>query len=71
MKQRDLHPSSICFILLLYNLFSTDIDECSQGEDNCDQLCTNTDGSFACGCSPGYTLDADGISCSGKSIDKC
>ena len=42
-----------------------DIDECSDGTDDCSQTCLNTDGSFTCECTSGYTLDDDGTSCNG------
>ncbi|XP_047096656.1 epidermal growth factor-like protein 8 [Schistocerca piceifrons] len=38
-----------------------DVDECSSNP--CDQLCTNSVGSFQCECRPGFTLLADGKSC--------
>ncbi len=31
----------------------------------CHQVCTNTEGSFTCGCEAGYVLDSDRASCSG------
>ena len=40
-----------------------DIDECSEGSDNCAQVCTNTAGSYTCSCNSGFTLAADGRSC--------
>ena len=43
----------------------TDVDECSEGAHNCDQLCTNIVGSFTCSCNTGYTLDSDGRTCIG------
>ena len=46
-------------------MFDTDIDECSEGIDNCSQMCTNTDGNFTCGCYNGYLLDTDGTTCNG------
>lgn len=33
----------------------TDLDECAEW-GHCDQLCSNTDGSYACSCAAGYTL---------------
>ncbi|KAI6653400.1 Fibrillin-2-like [Oopsacas minuta] len=42
-----------------------DIDECSISTDNCQQICTNNNGSFICSCEPGYTLDTDMSTCSG------
>ena len=50
-------------------MICTDIDECGNGTDGCDQLCTNTDGSFLCGCGSGFTLDQDGKLC--NDIDEC
>ena len=45
---------------------NTDIDECFLNTDNCapTAVCTNTIGSFSCGCLPGYT--GDGVNCTGK-----
>ena len=49
--------------------FSLDIDECSSNNGGCAQVCTNTPGSYTCGCNPGYELDGDGFSCNGN-VDK-
>ena len=44
----------------------TDIDECSGATNGCTQgPCTNTPGSYTCGCDPGYELDGDRFSCNG------
>ncbi|XP_070174331.1 cubilin-like [Littorina saxatilis] len=40
-----------------------DVDECNENCDCCDQVCTNTIGSFTCGCNRGFTLDSDGRTC--------
>ena len=40
-----------------------DIDECTSGVA-CEQMCTNTQGSFQCSCSSGYTVD--GNMCNGQ-----
>jgi len=47
----------------------SDIDECAQKLDNCDEnaTCTNTPGSFGCVCKPGYA--GDGLTCT--NIDDC
>lgn len=50
------------FKLLLFNL---DIDECLEELDNCDMICLNMEGSFACGCPEGYSFDVDGVTCIG------
>ena len=44
----------------------TDVDECSEQVDECDQDCKNTDGSYICGCSSGFLLDPNGKSCNGE-----
>ena len=46
---------------------SLDIDECSSNNGGCAQVCTNTPGSYTCGCNPGYELNGDGFSCNGMS----
>ena len=35
------------------------------GIDDCSQTCTNTNGSFTCGCNNGYLLDVNGATCNG------
>ena len=44
---------------------NADINECSEGIDNCNQTCTNTEGSFTCGCDDGYLLYSDETTCNG------
>ena len=45
-----------------------DIDECTIGTSNCaatpTATCTNTLGSFTCGCNAGYS--GDGVTCTGE-----
>ena len=43
----------------------SDIDECSEGSDTCDENanCTNTDGSFECQCKIGFS--GHGHTCTG------
>ena len=40
-----------------------DINECATGNGGCEQSCSNSVGSYACSCSAGYVLGADGRSC--------
>ena len=42
-----------------------DIDECETMTHNCDQVCSNTLGSFECKCNDGYSLDPDSSTCTG------
>ena len=44
----------------------TDIDECSENNGDCQQNCTNFEGSFVCQCYAGYSSDDNGTTCSGK-----
>ena len=44
------------------------IDECEGESDDCDQECTDTEGSYKCWCRPGYKLVND-FKC--KDIDEC
>ena len=47
-RPRKLQPDKV---------FVADIDECSfLGDLLCDQICTNTEGSFECSCRPGFEL---------------
>ena len=52
---------------LLYCTDSTDINECREETDSCEQNCVNTIGSYTCGCRDGYRLNRDGIACNGMS----
>ena len=46
-----------------------DINECSDDNGGCDHTCTNTIGSYSCGCDDGYELDTDEHTCIGIIID--
>ena len=44
-----------------------DVDECAENNGGCSPLanCTNSPGTYACTCLPGYI--GDGVNCTGKS----
>lgn len=46
-------------------MIAADIDEC-QGPNDCQQQCENTEGSYTCSCTEGFTLNIDSRSCVGK-----
>ena len=41
-----------------------DINECD-GINDCQQICTNTEGSFTCNCTDGFSLAQDERNCTG------
>ena len=43
-----------------------DINECADENGGCEQLCSNTDGSYQCRCKLGYKLKNDKHYCNGK-----
>ena len=43
-----------------------DTNECATNKGGCNQTCVNEIGSFHCECDTGYTLNADGLGCTGK-----
>ena len=46
-----------------YLYHSSDTDECRANTDSCDQICSNTNGSYRCSCMSGYKLLDDGKTC--------
>ena len=58
----------ILSVLVTHSILYLDIDECSSGNglSPCQQTCTNTIGSYNCGCISGYALQINGYNCSGK-----
>ena len=57
--------NSQCIVFHLYT-FHADIDECAENTDGCEQMCTDTDGSFECSCGDGFSVSSDGKSCDGE-----
>ena len=53
----------------MMKLLLADINECTENRDRCSQTCTNTDGSYTCGCNLGYQLNGDERTCQGVSIN--
>ena len=56
----------MCKIILRgTHVYLIDIDECSDGSDDCDDkaLCENTEGSHTCTCNQGYS--GTGLICTG------
>ena len=51
--------------IIRYYFYNVDVDECGDDTDGCSQTCTNTEGSFTCGCNDGYVLNVDGTTCDG------
>ena len=62
----SLHRESANSLIYMCVCIVSDINECVENRDNCEQLCFNRAGAFTCSCRPGYQLDSDGRSCTGK-----
>ena len=45
---------------------NTDVNECSTGNGGCNQICSNSVGSFQCSCNQGFLLASNGFSCNGN-----
>ena len=50
---------------------SLDINECSISNGGCEEICTNTNGSFICSCHQGYMLRGDKRTCRGINNRYC
>lgn len=61
------------FIISMYLLVCThsDFDECSVNNGGCQDICTNTDGSYYCSCQSGYIFGPDNKTCVGKYGNFC
>lgn len=57
--------SNVCVYVCLY-WCTIDNNECLTNNGGCDDICTNTPGSYTCSCKDGYELDADKHTCNGK-----
>lgn len=51
---------------VIFCVISADIDECSLDSVNCDQLCSNSNGSYACSCRSGFVLNDNNYTCDGE-----
>lgn len=51
-------------------VFLLDINECADKNGGCEQVCTNTEGSFNCSCQTGFML-TNNVFCSGNFLSSC
>ena len=66
LHENNATCNGMSLIMESHNHNFLDINECEEGTSRCDQICTNTDGSYVCSCRSGYYLDADNHTCSGQ-----
>ena len=55
---------------MLSLLIITDINECLENTNGCNEICMNTQGSYNCMYSDGFTLQSDNHTCHGM-FAKC
>ena len=51
------------FVVIYYTL---DVNECTDNNGDCEQICVNNEGSYSCSCKNGYSLNSNGRNCSGN-----
>ena len=63
----DLYASCLYLVTVVFvaGYPTSDIDECSEQVDECDQNCHNNEGSYSCSCNFGFTLN-DELYCDGN-----
>lgn len=54
---------SHCVVYIIH--INAAIDECAEGTNNCEQLCSDTGTAFVCSCTSGFTLDSNQATCTG------
>ena len=66
-----VHMYTVVLIDIEYRyccITTIDINECATNMGGCEQRCVNTPGGFHCTCNSGYTLNSDGITCTGMGL---
>ena len=51
------------YLVLVFILQFSDVNECDTSNGNCNQTCINTEGSYNCNCSDGYVIASNGYDC--------
>ncbi|KAI8514131.1 hypothetical protein Bbelb_084550 [Branchiostoma belcheri] len=69
-EELDKAGAKCCASGVRKSLEECDADECSTGDNHCDQLCNNTLGSYECYCEDGYQL-TDSLIKPCEDLDEC
>ena len=66
----SIHENQLHAYIYMLFIFLLDTNECNSNNGGCNQTCINEIGSFHCECDIGYTLDDDGLGCTGTCVYK-
>ena len=69
VHSNSVQDACLRFISVVY--MREDLDECVEGQHQCQQRCINTFGSFQCSCDDGYQPARDQTSCTGVCVCVC
>ena len=61
------HCNVVFTYMVIYSLSSA-ASECNIDNGGCDHYCTETIQNYTCSCYPGYTLQSNGYTCTGKIV---
>ena len=64
-KQKNIYFTKKFIYDIYFNHDVTDVDECAEQTDNCEQICINHVGHHSCDCRKGYKLNSNNYTCDG------
>ena len=55
-------------MMLVVINYTSDVNECTDNNGDCEHSCVNNEGSYSCSCQSGFSLNSNGRNCSGKNM---